>query len=185
MVIGDAPVSSDVVFGWSPWRHVVAATAMGFFGAAVGVVGWESVSQLFPAPDGRPGNLVVANAAVFVTIYTIFFPMFSLLFSHARPAWLRFDGDRVELAAERRDVVVVPYAVVTSARVRWVWPVAMLDVVVGSADESRVMRLDRGGRRPLRKIKGDQLRFSMPVAGLKSSPTDIRSELRRRFTATN
>jgi hypothetical protein len=180
MVIGDAPVPGDVVFGWSSWRYVVAAAAMGFFGAVVGVVGWQSVSLLFSAPVGRPANFVIANGAVFVTIYTIFFAMSSLLFSRARPAWLRFGGNWVELAAERRDVVLVPYAAVTSARVRWVWPVAMLDVVIGSADESRVMRLDRGGRRPLRKYKGDQLRFSMPIAGLRSSSSDIRSELRRR-----
>jgi hypothetical protein len=109
--------------------------------------------------------------------------MFSLLFSCTRPAGLRFGGDWVELAAERRDVVVVPYAAVTSARVRWVWPVAMLDVVVRSADESLVMRLNRDGRRPLRKLKGDQLRFSMPIAGLRSSSADIRSELRRRGLA--
>jgi hypothetical protein len=180
MVIGEAAVPGDVVFGWSSWRYVVAAAAMGFFGAVVGVVGWQSVSLLFSAPVGRPANFVIANGAVFVTIYTIFFVMFSLLFSRARPAGLRFGGNWVELAAERRDVVVVPYAAVTSVRVRWVWPVAMLDVVVGSADESRVMRLDRGGRRPLRKCKGDQLRFSMPIAGLSSSSADVRSELRRR-----
>jgi hypothetical protein len=179
MVIGDAPVPGDVVFGWSSWRYVVAAAAIGFFGAVVGVVGWEFVSLLFPAPGDRPGNLGIAHVR-FVTIYTISFAMFSLLGSRARPAWLRFGGDWVDLAAERRDGVVVPYAAVTSARVRWVWPVAMLDVVVGSADEPRVMRLDRGGRRPLRKCKGDQLRFSMPIAGLGSSSADIRSELRRR-----
>ncbi|BCY08855.1 hypothetical protein [Actinoplanes sp. L3-i22] len=179
MVNGDAPVQGDVVFGWSPWRYLVAAAAMGFVGAVVGVVGSESVSLLLPAPVGGPGNLVIINAAVFVTVYTILFAVFSLLFSRARPAGLRFGGDWVELAAERRDVVVVPYAAVTSARVRWVWPVAMLDVVVGSADESRVMRLDRRGRRPLRKCRGDRLRFSMPIAGLRSS-SDIRSELRRR-----
>jgi hypothetical protein len=183
MVIGDAPVSGDVVFGWSLWRYVVAAAAMGFVGAVVGVVGWQSVSLLFSAPVGRPGSPVIAHGAVFVTIYTIFFALFSLLFSRTRPAGLRFGGDWVELAAERRDVVVVPCAAVTSARVRWVWPVAMLDVVVGSADESRVMRLDRGGRRPLLKRKGDQLRFSMPIAGLRSSSADIRSELRRRGLA--
>ncbi|MBB2948773.1 hypothetical protein FB565_008559 [Actinoplanes lutulentus] len=180
MVIGDAPVPGDVVFGWSPWRYVVAAAAMGFFGAVVGVLWWESMFLLFPPPAGRPGNLVIANAVRSVTIYTISFAIFSLLFSRTRPAWLRFGVDWVDLAAERRDVVVVPCAAVTSARVRWVWPVAMLDVVVGSADESRVMRLDRGGRRPLRKCKGDQLRFSMPIAGLRSSSADIRSELRRR-----
>jgi hypothetical protein len=180
MAIGDAPVAGDVVFEWSSWRYLVAAAAMGFAGAAVVVVGLPSVSLLFSAPVGRPGNFVTANGVVFITIYTIFFAMFSLLFSRARPAWLRFGGDWVDLAAERRDVVVVPYAAVTSARVRWVWPVAMLDVVVGSADESRVMRLDRGGRRPMLKRKGDQLRFSMPIAGLRSSSADIRSELRRR-----
>lgn len=180
MVIGDAPGSDVVVFGWSSWRHLVAAATMGFAGAVVGVAGWLSVSLLFSTGVGGPGDLVLAGGALFVAVYTVFFAFFSLLFSRARPAGLRFGGDWVELAAERRDVVVVPYAAVTSARVRWVWPFAMLDVVVGSADESRVMRLDRGGRRPLRKRKGGQLRFSMPIAGLRSSAADIRSELRRR-----
>lgn len=180
MTVGDAPVPGDVVFGWSPWRYVVAATTMAFFAAVVGVVAWEAAYLLFPVPGGRPGNLVIANAAVFVTIYTIFFAAFSLLASRKRPAWLRFGGDWVDLAAERRDVAVVPYAAVTSARVRWVWPVAMLDVVVRADDESRVMRFDRGGRHPLRKPKGDHLRFSMPIAGLRSSAADIRAELQRR-----
>lgn len=177
MTIGDAPVSGDVVYGWSSWRHVVAAATMGLVAAAVG---WLSASLLFSALTGRPGIPVVADGATFVTIYIIFFSVFSWLFSRARPAGLRFAGDAIELAAERRDVVVIPYEAVTSARVRWAWPVAMLEVFVDSADESRVTRLDRDGRPPLRKRKGDQLRFSMPIAGLTSSAADIRSELRRR-----
>ncbi|HWS31811.1 MAG TPA: hypothetical protein VN408_03600 [Actinoplanes sp.] len=181
---GDTPVQGEVMFGWSPWRHVVATTAIGFFGAVVGLAFWESVSLLFPAPGGQPDGLDIGSAAVFVTIYTILFPVFSLLFSRAHPAWLRFGGAWVEMAAGQRDVVVVPFTAVTSARVRWVWPVAMLDVVVRSADESLVMRLARGGRRPVRKAKGDEVRFSMPLAGLTSSAADVRSELQRRGLAT-
>ncbi|WP_045745432.1 hypothetical protein [Actinoplanes rectilineatus] len=173
MAIGDAPAPGEVAFEWSSWRYVVATAAMGFV-AAVGA------SLLFSALDGRPDTPAVADSAAFVAVYTISFAIFSLLSSRARPAGLRFGGDRVELAAERHDMVVVPYAAVTTARVRWVWAVAMLDVVVLPADESRVMRFDRGGRPPLRKHKGDQLRFSMPIAGLRSSSADIRSELRRR-----
>lgn len=180
MVIGDAPVPGDVAFGWSARRYVIAAAAIGFFGAVVGAVFWLSVSLLLSAPVGRPGSSITAHFAIFIAFYTVFFALFSLLFSRARPAGLRFGGDWLELAAARRDVVVVPYAAVTSARVRRVWPVATLDIVVGSADESRVMRLDRGGRPPLRKRRSDQLRLSMPIAGLRSSAADIRSELRRR-----
>jgi hypothetical protein len=97
MAIGDAPVPGDVVFGWSSWRHVVAAATMGFVGAVVGVLGWLSVSLLFSAHVGRPGNLITASDAVFVIVYTIFFALFSLLLSRARPAWLRFGGGWVEL----------------------------------------------------------------------------------------
>ncbi|MDR6319668.1 hypothetical protein [Actinoplanes couchii] len=165
-------MTGDVMFGWSPWRHWAAATATGFLAA---VAAWTAMSLLLWEPGGR----LVANA-VFVTVYTIGFATFSLLFARARPAWLRFGDDWIDLAAEGRDAAVVPYPAVTGARVRWVWPVAMLDVTVAAADESQVLRLHRGGRRPLRKYKADQLRFSMPIAGLTASPADIRAELHRR-----
>ncbi|SDS84168.1 hypothetical protein [Actinoplanes derwentensis] len=176
MVSGNTPVSGEVVFGWSSWRYVVAAAAISFVATAV----VRLASLLSSDRAGGPGNLVTARDAALVPICAISIAIFSLLFSRARPAWLRFGDGWVELAAERRDVVVVPYQAVTSARVRWVWPVAMLDVFVDSADESRLMGLDRGGRRPFRKREGDLLRFSMPIAGLRSSAAGIRSELRRR-----
>jgi hypothetical protein len=180
MAIGKAPVSGDVVYGWSSWRYMVAATAIGLLGAGIG---WPLLFLLFSVLAGRPSNPVIASAAGYVPIYVIFFPVFSLLLTRSRPPGLRFGSEGIELAAERRDVLVVPYEVVSRARVRWFWPVAVLDLFVSSADELRVRRLDRDGRRPLRRRKDDQLRFSMPIAGLRSSPADIRSELRRRGLA--
>lgn len=177
MAVGDAPTSGEVEYEWSPWRYVVASAALGFVGAAVG---WLSLSVLFSAIAGRPGIPAMGNGATFVPVYTISFAAFALFFSRGRRAGLRFAGGAIEMAAARHDPVLVPYAAVTGARLRGIWPVAMLDVFVDSADESRVMRGDRAGRRPIRRRKGNQLRFSMPIAGLRTSAADIRSELRRR-----
>ena len=157
---------------------MAAAFAVGCIGAAVGV---PIALLLLSALIGWPGtSFVVANGIAYATVYVLFFPAFSFLFARGRPAGLRFGSDGIELAAERRDALAVPYQAISSARVRWWWPLAMLEVFVDSADESRVMRLHRGGRRPLRKRKGDRLRFAMPIAGLRSSASEIRSELRLR-----
>ncbi|GLW35855.1 hypothetical protein [Actinoplanes regularis] len=175
VAVGHAPVSGDVEYRWSSWRYVVAMAAIGFVGAAAGVT---LARFVLPMLTGRPSSFGVAVGAFYVATYAFVFTFASWLLVSGLPAALKFGSEGIELAAARHDVLGVPYEAVSSARVRWWWPVAMLDVVVGSVDESRVMRFDRGGRRPSCKRKGDQLRFSMPIAGLRSS--DLRSELRRR-----
>ncbi|MCU7724334.1 hypothetical protein ODJ79_11460 [Actinoplanes sp. KI2] len=180
MVVGDTPVPGDVVYRWSPWRYLAAMVVIGFVATAVP---WLTLSLLYSAIAGGSALRSAPGLAVYITIYTIFFPTFSLLYTRSRPAALSFGSDGIELAAERRDAVVVPYGAVTSARVRWMWPVAVLDVVLDPADEWRVFRVDRDGRRPIRKRRGDQLRFSMPIAGLGASTADIRSQLRARHVS--
>ncbi|WP_328474379.1 hypothetical protein OHA21_15010 [Actinoplanes sp. NBC_00393] len=143
-------------------------------------LGWFLGMWMFTAIAGRPPVSTVAGAVAFIGTYTILFPLFSWLLTGGRPAVLRFGSDAIELGAQRHDAVRVPYEIVSSAQVRRWWPITVFEVFVDAADSSQVSRVDREGRRPLRKRKGSQVRFSMPIVGLTASTSDVRSQLRRR-----
>jgi MFS family permease len=177
MAGSNAPVSGAVVFEWSPRRYAFAAALIGVVAASVG---WLSVSLLLSALADRPSGPAVAGGVAYVSVYAILFPAFSLMFARDRPPALRFGSEGIELAAERRDAVLLPYEAVSSARIRWPWPVTVLQVFVDASAEPKVTLIERGGRRPFRKRRGDQLRFSMPIAGLRSPAADIRSQLQGR-----
>jgi hypothetical protein len=88
--------------------------------------------------------------------------------------------DGLEIAAPRHDAVVVPYDIVSRARIRRKWPVTMLDLFVDDTDSPLVVGIDRDGRRPLRRRIGGQVRFSMPNAELTATPSELRDRLHRR-----
>ncbi len=162
--------AGDVVYGWSSRRYILATAAIAC--AAISL-GWLTASLVL--------QTVIAPA--FAVAYVIIFPAMSWMITRAQPPELSFGAEGIELAAERRDVLLVPYEIVAGARVRWFWPLGRLDVLVAVADESRIVRRDREGRRPLLKRKGDHVRVSMPLAGLRTSAADLRAELHRRGLA--
>ncbi|MCA2217698.1 hypothetical protein [Jidongwangia harbinensis] len=169
-------VNGAVGYEWSPRRHLSATAVLG---AVAATAGWLLGQLVFSALAGHLGPPNVVGGVVFVTVYTLTFTAFSVRWTRARPPALRFGAEELELVAERRDAVVVPYAAVSGAAIRWPWPVTMLDVYVDVAAESQVRRIGRGGRRPPRKRKSGRLRFAMPIAGLDGTAADIRSRLRQ------
>jgi hypothetical protein len=173
----DALEAGEVVYHWSPWRYLLATTVMGTVAAHSG---WLLGYLVFTEIAGMPHPSLFAGTITAIALYTLLFPLFSWLLTQARPAVLRFGDDGLEIAAPRHDAVVVPYDIVSRARIRATWPVTMLDVVIDHTDSPRVVHIDRDGRRPLRKHIGGQVRFSMPTAGLKATPSGLRDQLRRR-----
>ncbi|WIM99997.1 hypothetical protein ACTOB_003671 [Actinoplanes oblitus] len=173
MADGYSPTPGTFVYQWSLWRFAFAMAAMGGFGA---ITAWILFSVLSIAIDGT-WSLPPAS---FAGVYTCAFAIFSVLFSRGRPPWLRFDDEGIELAAARHDGVRVAYATVARARVRWLWPITVLEIVVNAADESQVAWLSRGGRQPLLKRKDGQLRFSIPTAGMIPGAASIRAEIHSR-----
>jgi ABC-type proline/glycine betaine transport system permease subunit len=173
----DAWEAGEVVYGWSTWRHLLATTVTGLVAA---VSGWLLGYLVFTQIGGMSHPALFAGTITAIALYTLLFPLFSWLLTQARPAVLRFGDDGLEIAAPRHDAVVVPYDIVSRARVRRTWPVTMFDVFVDDADSSRVVHIDRAGRRPLRRRIGGQVRFSMPTAGSTATPSRLRDQLRRR-----
>jgi hypothetical protein len=171
------PAPRMVVYAWSPWRYLLAAAATSFVAATAG---WLLGSLALIELAGRPASSPVGGGITFVVTYTLLFPLFSWLPTQARPGVLVFGVDAIELAAPGRDAVLVPYEIVSTSWVRRPWPVTVLEVFVVATDSRNVTRRDRDGRRPLRKRSGDQVRFTMPLTGLRASATDIRGELHRR-----
>lgn len=164
-----------VVHERSLWRYAAAQAAVGF-GTSVLIrltIGLMSSSY-------QDIDTLISDSIVFVVLYTVGYAGFSLLFTFRRPMRLGFGDDAVELAADGRDGVLVPYEIVRMARVRWWWPLTTLDVVIDAADESRVTYLGRGGRRPVGKREGGRLRFTMLISGLSVPAADIRSRFQHR-----
>lgn len=175
MAVGNGSVSGEVVYRWSLSRTVAWTTAMNAGAAFISGSVWLLVFQdeSFSWSDYLAGGLCVAAYVVMSTFA-------SVLFESQRRSRLRFGAGEVELVAAQRDGVLIPWSAVAKAQVRWVWPFSMLDVFVAKADEVQVSRLGRDGFRPSRRRTGAQVRYSMPVAGLKPSIASLRLELRRR-----
>jgi hypothetical protein len=171
------PASGVGIYSWSPWRYVLTAAATSFVAA---VSGWFLGSLALIELTGRPVSSSVGGGIIFVVTYTVLFPLFSWLLAQARPGVLVFGVDAIEFAAPGHDAVLVPYEIVSTARVRRPWPVTVLEVLVDATDSPCVTRRDRDGRRPLRKHRGDQVRFTMPLAGLQASAPGIRGQLHHR-----
>jgi hypothetical protein len=173
---GQTP-SPDVVYEWSLWRYAAAAAVVGVVAA---VIGWLVVGGLFSALSGQFLFRPMGDGLFFVVVYGLVFAVASVLIARRRPPGVRLATDGIEMAAARRDATFMPWSAVSKVRVRWVWPVATLEVTVAAAEDSRVMRGYRGGRAPVQRRRADLLRFSMPLAGLATSSAAIRAELRRR-----
>jgi hypothetical protein len=173
--MSSAPVApSREIVVWSARSFALAATTVGFIGAGTG---WLGASLLIPAVMGRSPDPDWLSGIVFVAFFTFCSTVFPVVTARRRPSRLVFGADVLELAAPGKDTVTVAYEAVSSARVRWFWPVAVLEVCVGGGDrDSRGTSGSGEGNRPIRTRQGG--RYLLPLAGMGSAAT-IRCHLQR------
>lgn len=167
-------VPECVAFAWDSGRLVRANLVVGLVAA---VVGSGVVAVVFGVVTGLMPGRHYLWVPVNILVYPVGYVCGSLLATQARPPWLRIGSAGVELAASRTDPVFIPWSAVSSARVRWPWPLTFLEIT--TREPAAVVRHGRGGRRPGRRRRDGSVRFRVDVVSLRPGPDSIVAEFLR------
>ncbi|MFK3982674.1 hypothetical protein ACI2K4_20145 [Micromonospora sp. NPDC050397] len=98
-----------------------------------------------------------------------------------RPNWVRISPAGIELAAARRQPVLVPWAAVEAVRFRWFGPFTELEVTPTSLDATAAR--SPGGREFRIGERAGRPTILTEVGLLRPGPRELRAELTRRLPA--
>ncbi|HTJ34856.1 MAG TPA: hypothetical protein VL738_16645 [Dactylosporangium sp.] len=174
-----APAGDALTFCSRRWR--VFGTLLWIFASVWILLQVTDMVLRFAASGRAPIMFDVVSAAVGVVVFPAVVASFIMLLWRGRLAWVRVSAAGLELAATRRQPVLLPWSAVQTVRLRYRGPFTELLVTPTSLDAAAVAPIWAWAPRLHRRSGAPA--FVVDVGMLTPGPSVLLAELDRRLAA--